>query len=131
MNHFTLSELKKSVTADKLGINNNIPLSIIPNLEILINQVLDPIREYMDKPIYVNSGYRCPLLNKAVGGVAGSQHILGQAADITTKSRENDLIMERYIEENLVFDQMIVYKNFIHISYKTIGNRKQIIYKAK
>ena len=131
MNHFTLSELKKSVTADKLGINNNIPLSIIPNLEILINQVLNPIAEYMDVPIFVNSGYRCPLLNKAVGGVAGSQHVLGQAADITTRSRENDLIMERYIEENLVFDQMIVYKNFIHISYKTIGNRKEIIYKVK
>ena len=131
MNHFTLSELKKSVTADKLGINNSIPMSIIPNLETLINQVLDPIREYMDKPIYVNSGYRCPLLNKAVGGVAGSQHVLGQAADITTRLRENDLIMERYIEENLVFDQMIVYKNFIHISYRTTGNRKEIIYKAK
>lgn len=131
MNHFTLSELKKSVTADKLGINNNIPLSIIPNIEILINQVLDPIREYMNEPIYVNSGYRCPLLNKAVGGVAGSQHVLGQAADITTKSRENNLIMERYIEENLVFDQMIVYKNFIHVSYRTTGNRKEIIYKAK
>lgn len=131
MNHFTLSELKRSATADKLGINNNIPLSIIPNIEILINQVLDPIREYMNEPIYVNSGYRCPLLNKAVGGVAGSQHVLGQAADITTKSRENNLIMERYIEENLVFDQMIVYKNFIHISYRTTGNRKEIIYKAK
>ena len=131
MNHFTLSELKKSATADKLGINNSIPLSIIPNIEILINQILDPIREYMDKPIYVNSGYRCPLLNKAVGGVAGSQHVLGQAADITTRLRENDLIMERYIEENLVFDQMIVYKNFIHISYRTTGNRKEIIYKAK
>ena len=131
MNHFTLSELKKSATADKLGINNSIPLSIIPNIEILINQVLDPIREYMNEPIYVNSGYRCPLLNKAVGGVAGSQHVLGQAADITTRSRENNLIMERYIEENLVFDQMIVYKNFIHISYRTTGNRKEIIYKAK
>ena len=131
MNHFTLSELKKSATADKLGISNSIPLSIIPNIEILINQVLDPIREYMNEPIYVNSGYRCPLLNKAVGGVAGSQHVLGQAADITTRSRENNLIMERYIEENLVFDQMIVYKNFIHISYRTTGNRKEIIYKAK
>lgn len=131
MNHFTLSELKKSVTADKLGINNNIPLSIIPNIEILINQVLDPIREYMNEPIYVNSGYRCPLLNKAVGGVAGSQHVLGQAADITTKSRASNLIMERYIEENLIFDQMIVYKNFIHVSYRTTGNRKEIIYKAK
>lgn len=131
MNHFTLSELKKSATADKLGINNSIPLSIIPNIEILINQVLNPIAEYMDKPIFVNSGYRCPLLNKAVGGVAGSQHVLGQAADITTKSRENNLIMERYIEENIVFDQMIIYKNFIHISYRTTGNRKEIIYKAK
>lgn len=131
MNHFTLQELKKSVTADKLGINNSIPLSIIPNIEILINQVLDPIREFMNEPIYVNSGYRCPLLNKAVGGVPGSQHVVGQAADITTRSRENDLIMERYIEENLIFDQMIVYKDFIHISYKTVANRHQIIYKAK
>lgn len=131
MNHFTLQELKKSVTADKLGIDNSIPLSIIPNIEILINQVLNPIREYMNEPIYVNSGYRCPLLNKAVGGVAGSQHILGQAADITTRSRKNDLIMERYIEETLTFDQMIVYKNFIHISYKNEGNRKQIIFKVK
>lgn len=131
MNHFTLSELKKSVTADKLGINNNIPLSIIPNLELLITQVLNPIAEFMNKPIFVNSGYRCPLLNKAVGGVPGSQHVLGHAADITTRSRENDLIMEQYIEDNIVFDQMIVYKNFIHISYKAVGNRHQIIYKAK
>ena len=131
MNHFTLSELKQSVIADKLGIDNSIPSPIIPNIEILINQVLNPIREFMNEPIYVNSGYRCPLLNKAVGGVAGSQHVVGQAADITTRSRKNDLIMERYIEENLTFDQMIVYKNFIHISYKNVGNRNQIIFKVK
>ena len=131
MNHFTLQEFKKSETANKLGIDNSIPLAIIPNIEILINQVLDPIREYMDEPIYINSGYRCPLLNKAVGGVAGSQHVLGQAADITTGDWTSDLKLVNYIEKNLIFDQMIIYKNFIHISYKHIGNRKEIIYKAR
>lgn len=131
MNHFTLQEFKKSETANKLGIDNSIPLSIIPNIEMLINQVLDPIREYIDEPVYVNSGYRCPLLNRAVGGVVGSQHVLGQAADITTGDWTSDLKLVNYIEKNLIFDQMIVYKNFIHISYRTTGNRKEIIYKAK
>lgn len=131
MNYFTVQEFQKSETATKLGIDNVIPIRLLPNMYDLVTMVLQPCREFIKIPIRINSGYRCPLLNKAVGGVPGSQHLLCQAADITTGYRARDLQIVDYIAQHLAYDQMIVYKNFIHISYNCDRNRMEIIYKAK
>ena len=131
MAHFTIGEFEKSETANKLGYNNHIPVSLYPNVQRLIKNVLEPIRTFVGCAVYINSGYRCPLLNKAVGGVPSSQHVLGMAADITTKDRKKDLRIVDWVTSNLEFDQMIVYKTFVHISYNKNRNRHEIIYKAK
>ena len=84
MKYFTIKELCRSTTADRKGIDNRCGSDIEANLTALVDNVLDPLREWYGKPIVVNSGYRCPALNKAVGGATTSQHMSGQAADIDT-----------------------------------------------
>ena len=131
MSHFTISEFEKSNIAAQKGYNNTVPVSLYPNIQTLIKNVLEPLRTHIGKPITINSGYRCPLLNRAVGGVSTSQHLLGKAADITTGNRHLDLAMVDYAASTLVFDQMIIYRTFVHISYDKNRNRKEIIYKNK
>ena len=80
--HFSLSEFERSATATKLGIDNSVPSQYIPALEQLCKEILEPLREFTGQPILISSGYRCPALNKAVGGVKNSQHMTGEAADI-------------------------------------------------
>ena len=80
--YFNLSELSASATAERLAIDNTPPRAACQMLTILVEQLLDPIRRRYGAPIIVTSGYRCPALNTAVGGVANSHHIVGCAADI-------------------------------------------------
>ena len=80
--HFTLEEFERSGTAARLHIDNRVPAELVPNIKYLCEEVLEPLREHFQEPIYVSSGYRCPELNKAVGGVKSSQHMQGEAADI-------------------------------------------------
>lgn len=130
MKHFTLGELCASTTADAQGIKNTPPLQETGNLKALAEQVLDPLREWYGKPIYVNSGYRCPQLNRLVGGATGSQHVKGEAADITAGSREENRKLFECIRKNLDFDQLINEKDFtwVHVSFKRSGgNRKQVL----
>lgn len=130
MKHFTMGELCASTTADAHGIKNTPPLQEAGNLKALADNVLDPLREWYGKSVTVNSGYRCPQLNRLVGGAASSQHLKGEAADITAGSREENRKLFEYIRENLPFDQLIDEKNFswVHVSYKRDGNnRKQIL----
>ena len=87
MKHFTIHELTRSATADRKGIDNTPSKQVIENLTALVDNVLDPLREAWGKPIHVNSGFRSPELNRAVGGVPGSQHMKGEAADITAGSQ--------------------------------------------
>ena len=96
--------------------------------------VLEPIRAHFGKPIKIKSGYRCPALNKAVGGSANSQHLLGEAADIEISGVDNADIW-RWIDENLEFDQVIAEylkeddgsAGWIHVSYNHYDNRKEAI----
>ena len=125
-----MGELCASSTADARGIKNTPPLQEAGNLKALADNVLDPLREWYGKPVYVNSGYRSPVLNRLVGGAANSQHIKGEAADITAGSREENRKLFEYIKKNLDFDQLIDEKDFswVHVSYKRIGgNRKQVL----
>ena len=112
------------------------PASVRENIEALVENVLDPARERLGMPIRVNSGYRCAKHNRKVGGVAASQHLLGEAADVVPVNSEKGKVkselerLVRIIKEQGAFDQQIVYPTFVHVSYKRIGrNRKQIIYK--
>ena len=105
MKYFTIKELCKSSTANKLGINNNPSKNIITNLEALVDYILDPLREEYGNPIMVNSGYRCNELNKAVKGSKNSAHLYGLAADITTGSTNKNKILFNLIQTlDLPFD---------------------------
>ncbi|WP_300701030.1 D-Ala-D-Ala carboxypeptidase family metallohydrolase [Bacteroides sp.] len=129
MKYFTIAELCKSTTADRLGINNRCNQEHVVNLTALVDNVLDPLREAYGNPITVNSGYRCPALNKAVKGSATSQHMSGQAADIDTGDRQQNKLLFEYIHKNLPFDQLIDESNFawVHVSYRADGvNRNQV-----
>ena len=88
MKFFTIAELCRSNTADRLGINNRCRQEHVTALTALVDNVLDPLREWYGKPITVNSGYRCPELNVAVKGSKTSQHMKGEAADIDTGDRQ-------------------------------------------
>ena len=99
------------------------------NVRALVEQVLDPVREKLGMAIQVNSGYRCREHNLEVGGVKGSQHLVGEAADIAPVHGAGFTVQELAdaIKENGRFDQMIVYPGFVHVSYKRNGqNRKQV-----
>lgn len=107
---------------------SRLPNGIEENIEALADQVLDPARRKFGKPIIVNSGFRCPLHNGKVGGVYNSQHVSGQAADVRC---EDNLKLARIIKGNGKFDQLIVYDNFIHVSWKRVGeNRRQVLKKV-
>jgi uncharacterized protein YcbK (DUF882 family) len=120
MKYFTIKELCKSYTATSHGITNSPSKEIEHNLEELVYFILDPLREAYGKPIKVNSGYRCPELNKIVGGSKTSQHVKGYAADISVGNKsENERLFNLIQELNLPFDQLIDEKNFswVHVSY--------------
>jgi uncharacterized protein YcbK (DUF882 family) len=108
------------------------------NVKALVENVLDPLREKYGKPIKVNSGYRCPKHNLAVGGATQSQHMKGEAADIAPAGlqvtayglQELEKLVE-IIKQNGKWDQMIVYPTFVHVSWKRFGpNGKQTLRKA-
>ena len=80
--YFTIQELCASTTAQREGIDNRPPKCAYHLLHVLVDQLLDPIREAWGEPIVVSSGYRCKQLNALVGGAKYSHHILGCAADI-------------------------------------------------
>ena len=129
--YFSIAELTKSSTAIKKKINNTPTKEVENNLNQLIDNILDPLREAWGEPIIVGSGYRCEALNKAVGGAAHSQHKLGQAADIHTKSdsaEDNKKLFELIKQLKLPFDQLINEYNYnwIHVSYSP-RNRRQIL----
>lgn len=106
-----------------------LPPSMRANIVALVDNVLDPAREEFGGPVTVNSGYRCPKHNLAVGGVVNSQHMKGEAADLCCADNKR---LAEIIEKNGKYDQMIKYLQpdgsirFIHVSWKRNGwNRKQ------
>ena len=125
---FKFSEFTKSDTASRLHINNAIrDWDVRDNIKALVEDILQPLRDAWGGPLFINSGYRCPELNKAVGGVATSQHTKGQACDVACT---DPVALARLAKRmRLDYDQMGVYQSFIHLSYKREGgNRNQIFY---
>ena len=132
--NFTLEELTASATAKRLGIINAVGREEVVSLCALVHHVLQPLRDAMGEPIKIGSGYRCPALNRAVGGVSNSQHIKGQAADLCI---DGDLKKGKrwfeWIKAHCQFDQLIWEHNakgtyWVHVSYRSDGkNRKNVI----
>jgi len=132
--HFSLQEMTKSQTGERKGIENTPGPKEIENLKQLCENVLEKIRINFGRPVVVNSGYRGPKLNKAIGGARNSQHLTGQAADIEIPGMDNKILF-CWIRDNLEFDQLILeyYKpsipdsGWVHVSWNNKGNRKQAI----
>ena len=135
--HFTIEELYASQTAKAKGINNKPSVQQMINLVYLAAFILEPLREAMNEPIKIGSGFRSKELNRAVGGVQNSQHMKGQAADLCIDGdRAKGRKWFEYIRDNLPFDQLIWEKNpktgseWVHVSfvYQDFGkNRHQVI----
>jgi zinc D-Ala-D-Ala carboxypeptidase len=133
--YFTINEMLRSQTATRFGFNEQFtpPKIIIDNLELLCANILDPLREKINKPIIISSGYRSPKTNTKVGGAKNSQHLTGQAADLESVCYNNSEIFETIKKMNLPYDQLIWEYGtekepaWVHVSY-SINPRKQILY---
>jgi len=126
--NFSYKEFEASETADRLDICNIVTTAQVrDSIKALVETVLQPLRDAFGAPLEVNSGYRCPQVNKAVGGSATSQHVKGEAADIKA---DQPLELARLAESlKLPFDQMIIYPTFVHFSHRLEGEqRHQILY---
>lgn len=131
MKHFQFIEFVRSVEADRLGINNKIAdARYVANIYTLVDNVLDPLRDTIGFPIYINSGYRCKPLNDAVGGSDNSQHMQGLAADISFGINEHMCEYVYHVLKSEVYglfnhiDQCILYKDrrFIHVSISAVNS---------
>ena len=132
--NFTLEELTASATAKAKGIRNEPGQTDIVNLCGLVHNVLQPLRKWWGKEVKIGSGYRSLALNRAVGGVANSQHMKGEAADLCIDGdMEKGKRWFEWIKAHCEFDQLIMEHNskgtyWVHVSYKCDGtNRKQVI----
>lgn len=125
MKYFSIKELCQSEVAEKYGIDNTPSEEAKSNMENLIVVVLDPCREKYGNPINVNSGYRSRRLNAEVGGEDTSDHLTGEAADITGGSVEENRKIFRILVENGKFDQLIWEKGgqWIHVSWRGDNSR--------
>ena len=121
--NFTLDELTKSEIAIRRGLNNTPSTSVIENLQRLVTNVLQPLRDKFG-PIVISSGYRSPQVNVAIGGSIKSDHILGMAADIEAPGLDNKQLA-LYIAKNFKYTQLILEfytegvpdSGWIHVSY--------------
>ena len=122
--NFTLKELTKSDPATRLGLDNTPDEATIENLKLLCQEVLQPVREHFGKSVTVNSGYRSPESNAAVGGSKTSDHCKGQAADIEIDGIPNPELA-KWIMDNLDYTQLILEfytqgqpnSGWVHVSY--------------
>ena len=130
--NFTLKELTKSDTATRLGLDNMPDDAALENLKTLCEKVLQPVRDHFGKSVTVNSGYRSPESNAAVGGSKTSDHCKGQAADIEIDGLPNPELA-KWIMDNLDYTQLILEfytqgqpnSGWVHVSYDPNNLKKQ------
>lgn len=136
--NFNYKELCASNTARRLGLKNRPTTKeeeevVTENLRALCTEVLQPLRDWLRKPVEVSSGYRSEEVNRLVGGVKNSQHLTGEAADIRVDSTAHLLRIMRFIMRHCTFDQLIWEKSktgaqWVHVSHRREGgNRHQVL----
>lgn len=128
--NFTMSELLKSEVAEKYNISNIPDKQSLDNMLILICECLQPLRNYIGKPIIISSGYRSPRLNghPIINGAPNSEHVTGQAVDFTIKGMPPKQIIEKIIASGIEFNQAINERDcWVHLSYNKSNNRKQVL----
>lgn len=117
--NFSLAEFETSQTAARRGIENKVPQRYIPRIKALCRNVLQPLRDHLGRPVVVTSGYRCGLLNTAIGGATRSQHLYGEAADIIAVGLSITDLFETIIELDLPYDQVIdEFGKWVHVSHR-------------
>lgn len=132
--NFTLHELTKSETALRLGMENDPDDEALENLKKLVENVLQPVRDAYGRGVKVNSAFRHPDVNKAVGGSTTSDHCKGMAADIEIPGVPNAELAQ-WIADNLEFRQLILEfytpgipdSGWVHVAYNENDNKKQIM----
>lgn len=132
--YFELDEFLRSDTAKRKGIDNTPTFEVVDHLDELVEKILDPLRSAYGKPITISSGYRCPALNRAVGGSSTSVHMLGYAADMTVGDSFEDFcdFAQEWLKKQLArFDQLITESNsrtgdkWLHIGlYNNAGQQR-------
>ena len=136
--HVSLREGVYSTTALRLGLNNDPSKEHLKNMRLISEKVFEPLRMYVGGPIKINSFYRGPELNKAIGGSRKSQHCHGQAMDIDdTFGVMSNSTMFNWIQDHLDFDQMIWEfgdennPDWVHVSYVDPGSNRNRCLRAK
>jgi zinc D-Ala-D-Ala carboxypeptidase len=132
--NFTLPELTKSETALRKGMDNTPTGDALANLQVLTDKVLQPIRDHFARGVKVNSGYRSPDVNAAVGGSRTSDHCKGMAADIEIPGVPNAELAQ-WVADNLAFTQLILEfytpgipdSGWVHVSYDPSNLKKQLL----
>ena len=126
--NFKISELTYSETANIYKINNMPDIKSLDNMLELIYYCLQPIRDKLQKPMTITSGYRCSKVNNLVGGANNSQHAKGQAVDFIVKDMTPTQVVDFIKKSGIEFDQLInEYNKWTHISFVKGNNRKQIL----
>lgn len=136
--YFTLDEFVKSETATRLRIDNTPPADVVRNLQYGVEMILDPLRRAINRPVIISSGYRCPALNKAVGGVSNSWHLKGNAADIHLNDKAEAVDIFHFLKQNVSVDTVLFEHSnssqWIHVQWdmnKTPRHRSDWNYIAK
>ena len=135
--HISYRESVYSNTATRRGIDNNPNDEQLENMELIAKEVFEPLRDWVDGPIKINSFFRSPELNTAIGGSSKSQHCKGQAIDIDdTFGRMTNAEMYNFIKDNLEFDQIIWEfgdddnPDWVHVSYVSSKDNRNRCLKA-
>ena len=135
--HISYREGVYSITATRKGIDNTPNNDQLLKMELIAEEVFEPLRAYVGGPIKINSFFRCPELNTAIGGSSKSQHCKGQAIDIDdTYGRMTNAEMYHWIKEYLEFDQMIWEfgdddnPDWVHVSYVSESENRNRCLKA-
>jgi zinc D-Ala-D-Ala carboxypeptidase len=129
--HVTLAEFESSETATIRSINNQMSLTQIESAKLLCENVFEPLRNHLNTPIQISSGFRCQQVNKMIGGASSSQHTKGEAMDIKVGAKGF-----HFIKDKLEFDQLIWEfgnddnPSWVHVSYSK-RNRKQVLKATK
>ena len=133
--HISYKEAVGSNYAKQKGIKNKPNEEQVENMKLLAEEVFEPLREWVDAPIKVNSMFRSLELNTALKGSKTSSHMNGEAMDITSMGGKSNLEMFHWIKDNLCFDQLIwefgKEPKWLHVSYNKDNNRKQVLVTKK